>query len=107
MLCSNHFPAINYFGQILKKKHRKQRHDVLLFSISILFLGHAGNEPHMSVYSEINMENAMILSRRQGSVSKLQMQLAFTGRSQPAIRNGNCTGSTYLQTGKHEECRIK
>ncbi|XP_045194328.1 thyrotropin-releasing hormone receptor-like [Mercenaria mercenaria] len=71
----------------------------------ILCCGHTGNEPHISVYSEINMENAMILSRRQGSVSKMQMHLAFTGRSQSVVRNG--TGASYIESGKHDECRIK
>ncbi|XP_060596869.1 thyrotropin-releasing hormone receptor-like [Ruditapes philippinarum] len=73
----------------------------------ILCCGHGGNEPHLSVYSEINMENAMILSRRNGSVSKIQMHLAFNGRSQSADRNGTCTGTSYLQTGNLDGCRIK
>lgn len=60
----------------------------------ILCCGTSEPESHVSVYSELNMENAMILSQRSGS-SNTNLHMTFTCRPKPrAIRN---SGVKYLK----------
>lgn len=50
----------------------------------ILCCGLSGSETHISVYSELNMENAMILSQRHGSRSGAsKLRVSFTNRPKP------------------------
>lgn len=56
----------------------------------------SASEPHLSVYSELNMDNTIVLSRRATPEGKPpQIRLSFNG----STRNNNVTMVTRNGTG--------
>lgn len=61
--------------------------------VSLIFAGMASSDAHTSVYSELNMDNTIVLSRRPTPDGKPQLRLSFNGSPR------NINGTILVRNG--------